>query len=303
MEQHDLTIDSEGRQELPAPAPFTLAFFADIQYGATGCDLDKLEKYIEQAMSFPHVHCLGVGDLVDRNSPSNRTGLQLARVGTPFYDSTIRALDKAGTDDIDAMKQILAPTRGLCDVCGNNKWLGIHEGHHFYQFHDGTTTDTRIAEWLGCPMLGHTAVTFLDFVDQHKHKGTFRIVSRHGEGGANSEATVIRKLEAMATDFVADLYVTGHYHMRFAFDRPRIDWLDTTRHHSMIDRTYYMVSAGSYLRGYVVGNRLEGRPQGTYVERKGLRPRSLGSLFIEIQPYRNGNSSGRLLFKQTPIYM
>jgi hypothetical protein len=302
VEQRVLTIDYEGQHDLPAQAPLTLAFLADIQYGATGCDLNKLEKYIERAVAFEHVHYLGVGDFVDRMSPSNRTGIALARIGTPLYDSTIKMLDKAGREDIEAIKQILAPTRGLCPVCGNNNWLGIHEGHHFHPFYDGTTTDTRIADWLGCPMLGHTAATFLDFVDAHKHKGTFRIMSRHGEGGAQSESTVIRKLEALATDFVADLYVTGHYHMRFAFDRPRIDWVDTTRHHTMIDRTYYMVSAGSYLRGYVLGSELEGRPQGTYVERKGLRPRALGGIFIEVRPYRNGNSSGRLLFRQTPVY-
>lgn len=300
MEQRVLTIDATGQHNIPAQ-PLTLAFLADIQYGAPGCDLDKLEKYIERAVSFPHIHYLGGGDLADRLSPSNRTGLAIARVS--LYDSARRALDGAGEADIEALKQILAPTRGICQVCGNSNWLGLHEGHHFYHFYDGTTTDTRMAEWLGCPMLGHTAATFLDFVDTHRHSGTFRIMSRHGEGGAQSEATVIRKLEALATDFIADLYVTGHYHMRFAFDRPRIDWVDTTRHHTMIDRTYYLVAAGSYLRGYVVGNRLEGRPQGTYVEQKGLRPRSLGGLFIEITPYRNGNSSGRLLFRQTPVYM
>ncbi len=300
MEQHDLQIDFSGQHEVPAQRHLTLGFIADLQYGADGCDLNKLEKYIEQAMRFEHVHLLGVGDLVDRYSPSNRTGITIAR--QTLYDSARKALDHAGEEDVEAIKQILAPTRGRCSVCGNNIWLGLHEGHHFYPFWDGSTSDTRIAEWLGCPMLGHTAATFLDFVDSHKHKGTFRIVSRHGAGGANSEATVIKKLEALATDFVADLYVTGHYHMRFAFDRPRIDWVDTTRSHTMIDRTYFMVSAGSYLRGYVVGNRLEGRPQGTYVEQKGLRPRSLGGLFIDIQPYRNGNGSGRLLFRQTPIY-
>lgn len=302
MEQSEITIDYSGQHNVPTVAPLTLAFVGDIQYGGTGCDLNKLEKYIERGLEFEHIHWLGVGDMVDRMSPSNRTGITVARVGTPLYDSTVRALDKAGTDDVEAMKQILAPTRGLCPVCGNSNWLGLHEGHHFYPFFDGTTTDTRLAEWLKCPMLGHTAITFLDFVDAHKHKGTFRIMSRHGEGGASSEATVIKKLEGLATDFVADLYVTGHYHMKFAFERPRIDWVDTTRHHTMIDRAYYIVSAGSYLRGYVVGNRFEGRPQGTYVERKGLRPRALGGVFMEVRPYRNGNSSGRLLFKQTPIY-
>lgn len=293
MENISYEIHGERSFRFPAKPLVLAPSMGDLQYGASGFQQKLLEDYIQRSLTFEHVHYIGGGDYVDRYSPSNRR--EITRLRERTYDSGRAKIDTEPYHDLEAVKDILSPTRGACDVCGLPKWLAILEGHHFHIFEDGATTDVKLAEWLGAPLLGRCGVIHLDFMDDNKHKGLFRIWAAHPDGGGSTRTAILRKLEHAATDFVADLYLMYHYHQLFSEPYPRIDWLDTGRAHRQINRPYRLTAPGAYLAGYVEGLREYGRPQSTYVEQKALRPQALGGLFIHITPYM---PNSHIMFKQ-----
>src|SRR3990167_2167004 len=116
----------------------------DIQWGAKGCDADRLKQHIDWGLK-NDCYFVGLGDYVDVASPSNRSKFASAN----FYDTVRDAMDSISEKHVSELIDILQPTKG--------KWLGLLSGHHYWEFQDGTTTDTRLAKALAAPYLGDGA--------------------------------------------------------------------------------------------------------------------------------------------------
>ena len=257
-----------------------LAPIGDIHYGVEACDVKLLKDYIDRGIQ-QRALFIGLGDYIDPISPSNRAGIDSIR--PKLYDSAQDMMDKAAKEIVAELAEILIPTEG--------HWLGMLKGHHFWTFQDGNTTDCMLSESVRAPFLGDCAVVFLDLVSGNGGKKTGKCIiwGTHGHGSAQTEGAIITKLERAASDFVADIYLMGHFHRRFGLKRQRIDWVRQGRKHDMIQKQYVIANTGSYLKAYVPGSRRSGKPAGTYAEQRGLRPTNLGGLFIHIQPrVRNG---------------
>ena len=124
---------------------------SDIQYGAAGCDVDRLRRHLKWGVA-NDFYFIGLGDYVDVMSPSNRR--KWAEAG--FYDSVREAMDEKMDRVGKEIQRILEPTKG--------RWLGLLTGHHFHEFQDGTTTDTRLAAYLETKFMGDgAAVSILEF--------------------------------------------------------------------------------------------------------------------------------------------
>ena len=259
-----------------------LAPLGDIHYGVEACDTRLLKEYIHRGLELQALF-LGMGDYIDPIAPSNRAGIDAIR--PKLYDSTVDMLDKAADGAVSELMELLAPTQG--------RWIGALKGHHYWTFQDGNTTDCKLADFLGAPFLGDCAALFIDLVrngdSKGKHAGKFVIWAAHGHGSAQTDGAIISKLERAATDFVADIYLMGHFHRRFGLKKQRINWRREGRQHQMIQQQYVIANTGSYLKGYVPGSKRSGKPTGTYVEQHLLRPTNLGGLFIHVMPrIRNG---------------
>lgn len=247
----------------------------DIQY--TGlpddpCDLDRLVRHLEWGVKNDVVF-VGMGDYSDFASPSNRQRIKAAAL----YDAATAVIEDAAERGLNKLKEAMAPTQG--------RWLGLLEGHHFYEFEDGTTTDQQLARFLGAPFLGSCAMLRLVFRRETNGKRGMPCIiwAHHGVGGGQTVAAPLNLLQKVATHFEADIYLMGHQHKAVS---ALLDRLYITTHGKPIlyDRTKALVATGSFLKGYMQGSKKGGRPQGTYVERRMLMPVALGGPLISITP-------------------
>ncbi len=260
----------------------------DIQLGAAGADLDRLRRHITWALkTFPkNVYFIGMGDYLDIASPSNRAALY--RIKGDLYDSVHSMMDDGVDRQLTKLKSILRPTVG--------RWLGlITKGHHYWEFGDGTTSDTRLAAFLQAPLLGHCALVHLIFKDSKgRRKAIAKIWAHHGQGGGVTLEAALRKVRTnVAPYWFANVYLIGHYHQKATTPLP---WIDTYLpdvegaeiEWNSVSR--YIVSTGSFLKGYEAGSKdAAGYPAGMYPEVGMMPPNVLGGPVVFIRPRRRFN--------------
>ena len=240
--------------------------------------LRRLTETIEWGVA-NGAYFIGMGDYVDVMSPSNRAVIRSARL----YDTVRDTLDQQAEETQEELHELLAATRG--------RWLGLVEGHHFYPYDDGDTTDTRLAAYLGCPFLGTSAtIVARQEVEGHRRQPVFKFDVWHGEGSGQTAAAPLNRLERRVGEREADVYLMGHYHRRAAVPKPRLDTIGGERGGTpeVVHRDRWLVSTGSFMRAYLQGSRGEGRAQGSYVEKAGLPPAGLGAMAVFIRPRIQG---------------
>lgn len=251
---------------------------SDLQYGSTGCDLDRFERLIKWGVK-NNAYYIGLGDMVDFASPSNRSTIRSNKESGYLYDSTVDILDQGADKALETVKNILKPTKG--------RWLGMLQGHHYYIFADGTTSDTRLCQFLECPFLGDSAFVQVRFKPKKENKykaPAFTIMAYHGAGGGGTQAAPLNKLEQLMKAFDADVYLTGHHHKKTTCKAQRIVPEFGNGKARLLHKNVILACTGSYLKGYEVGSQRDGRAQGGYVERAMMNPVALGSVALWARP-------------------
>ena len=252
--------------------PIKLMPLGDCQAGVDSCDLDLLAKSIDRGMR-EGAYFIGMGDYLDVASPSSRAKLKAAGL----YDSVWETLDDAMLRHEADLMRILEPTIG--------RWFGLLEGHHTYEYQNGSTTDINLCRQLGTDFLGSCTMVRLRFDDGNRHCVDCVIWAHHGVGAGVTAAAPITKLERVVEWTEADLYLMGHQHKRVAAATPRF-YVVGNKNPTVVARERLLVGTGSYLKGYMKGSVSGGRLGGTYVEKAMMRPVSLGSPLITIIPTR-----------------
>lgn len=240
----------------------------DIQAGTPDCDLNRIREHIQWGVDHG-AYFLGMGDYVDFASPSNRARLQTAGL----YDSGQLALDDiASQHALDMYEKVFKPSKG--------RWLGLLQGHHYWTFMNGETTDTLLAQWLGAPFLGDCAIAGIEFPGQ----GVCEIWCHHGSGAGQLLSSPLNQLQRVSQAFQAHIYLVAHQH-KLVGGRPErlfVNWKGGGR---LMHQSLLLACTGSFMRGYTQNRELrEGHPEGSYVEKKMLTPVALGGLLIEIKP-------------------
>ena len=253
----------------------------DIHYGEHGCDVERLQRHLTWGLD-QHCYFVGLGDYLDIGSPSNRRIMATASVD--LYDSLKDMLDDAAEKKLDELKEILEPTRG--------RWLGMVSGHHHWDFQDGSTSDTRLAQFLDTRYMGDgAAMTVLHFTTPSDTKGDrhgyLRIWYTHGAGAAQTPGGIINRLERIAKTFFAHFYLMGHVHVKVLEKIPWIDITATAAGRVRWNSTNRILAVtGGFLKGYEMGRtNAFGYPAAGYVEKKMLAPTSLGGLVLYARPY------------------
>lgn len=237
-------------------------------------DVDRFKQYIQWGVDHG-AYFIGMGDYVDVMSPSNRD--KYTQAG--FYDSVKDALEAKAEEVEGELQDILAPTRG--------RWLGLLEGHHFFPHEDGTTTDTRLAGFLGTQFLGTSALVQVKFRPEGKHKPpSFTIFAHHGHSGGKLLSTPLNQLEGVLKSFDADVYLIGHHHKKVGGKYPilKAEWSERGGKHRLVHKNRILACTGSFLKGYVEGSKRDGRAQGGYVEKGLMNPVALGGIIISARP-------------------
>lgn len=227
-----------------------------------------LKENVERALN-EDAYFIGLGDYTDAVSPSNRDRLH------SVYEDVHDFVEAAASKALDELyEEVLEPTTG--------RWLGLTEGHHFLQYRDGSTTDTRLAEMLETDHLGSMGYVHLN-ISHWKWRPS--ILAWHGAGAGQTAGAMANRIDKMREVAEADVYLMGHMTRltHVPMTRMTLDSDDPTK---LMHKNYHLVGTGGYERGYQEG-RAEGLvPRGTYVEKAAMRPTALGSPLIRI--YKSG---------------
>lgn len=272
MELTEAIVDSQPSMTLPWQETW-LVPISDIQLGAEGSDIEKFKRHIDWAMKYDHTYFIGLGDYVDVASPSGRKKIRDA----DFYESITQVMTEKAEEHLDTIKTILRGTE--------DRWLGIHEGHHYWEFEeDNTTTDTRLAEFLRAPFLGTCAITQLRFKGAHRNSPPCQIWSHHGAGSGATMASPMNKLEKMMSRFpTVDIFLLAHYTRKVGYPVDALVPVFGKRPHLKAKRRILACTGGFY-KGYTVGSTRKGRASGGYVESSMMAPTNLGGVIIKIRP-------------------
>ena len=236
-------------------------------------DIDRLAKHIKWALEQNAIF-VGMGDFSDFLSPSNK--LRLRQAG--LYDTAEEVIDNAAITIEKELMEVLRPTIG--------RWMGFIEGHHTYTSLDGTTTGQRFARFLQAPYLGDSAIlriTFREAAPSHESV-SLKMFVHHGHGGATTYGGILNRLERFAARFPdVQLIMTGHHHQVIV--QP-MDSLDVTSKGEpyLFHKTRMLVCTGSFMKGWMQGHKIGGRPQGLYPEQKMMPPTALGAPLIIASP-------------------
>ena len=258
----------------------------DIQYDGPGgaADLKKLARHLAWGME-RNALFVYLGDGVDFASTSERKHLGSGAL----HETTGQRFERAAMQDVRDLYEVLAPTQG--------NWLGFIQGHHYFEFEDGHTTDTLLAQWLEAPYLGDSALGFIRFKDASGHMASLKIFLHHGSGGAGvMPANAINKLYHMKVGYPAvQLFLQGHVPQLGVV---KIDTLDITdvAEPVIVDSSTRFVACGGWSRSMQQCSAHKGRKQGSYAEKAMMRPGVMGGAVIRLKPERE-QCSGKSIYQ------
>ena len=279
------TIEVKTQKSFTLPFEETLIMpIADIQYGATACDIDRFKRHIAWGVEQKNAYFIGLGDYVDYASPSNRNRLKAMIKAGELYDTAESLIDQAAQEHLEELTEILAPTKG--------RWLGLLSGHHYWEFADGTTSDMRLANYLQCAFLGTCAIVNIRFsspkvIKEKRGQPNFNIWLHHGVGSGTLQSAPLNKLERMAAAWDnVDVFLMAHHHKKVSAKIQRIKpRFYPSGKHDLVHRNIIIAGVGGFLRGYMAGQTdATGRPKGTYVEQGMMTPVTLGGVVIWARP-------------------
>ena len=244
-----------------------LSPIGDIQFGARGCDVDKLRRHIEWGNE-RQWYFLGMGDYLDPGSPSNRKAME----SIELYDSVHDMLD-------DALCRMAEKLAGY--MSGN--WLGVIEGDHGFSLTSGEPIDHYLAGCLGTDFLGTSA-----FVNVYigECPRPLRIWVFHGKSASAANPTGLTlHFQRLAATIEADIYLMGHAHQKYGVARDVLFPAKVGKTWKLKHRAVAYGATGSFLNGYQLGSESPaGYAKGSYVESAGLPPVATGALLITAEP-------------------
>ena len=269
-----------GSETIHPWEPLNIVPIGDIQFaGKNGpTDLKRLARHIQWARD-NNAWYIGMGDYVDFASPSNRTRLKNA----DLYDTASLIIDEAAKSLEDEVIDVLSPTKG--------RWIGLCEGHHYMQHLDGTTTGQRVAAALGTTYGGDSMMIRVTFRDDQGHSVVTKLFVHHGHGGTSTLAGPIARLERFMAYTTAQVAFIGHHHRIMIIPFDQLDMTDRGKPY-LFHTTRVIVLTGYFMKGWMQGNNVGGRPSGSYVEQKLLGPVTLGSPMVTLVPERERSDDG-----------
>lgn len=256
-----VTVDTGNSKQI------VIAPLGDVQWaGENGSTAqDHLHRHIDRCLE-AGAWFIGMGDYTDFASPSNRARLAAANV----YDTAQEVIEDASNNLVDELyEKFLKPTVG--------RWIGLLEGHHFYEF-SGRTSDMLLAEKLKTRPLGSSCYA-------HLRPCGLTIWAHHGQGGGMMPSAPLNKLyHASAGLQGADVYLMGHTTKLSAvrLSRPQPRW--TKASPDLTHRDIVLVNTGGFSRSNVPRSRRGNIPRGDYAEQGMLTPSPLSAPLVKIYP-------------------
>ncbi len=270
MELYEIAVSTQPSLTLPWDETLIMPV-GDVQYGGSGADLDKFKRHMEWGMK-QGAYFISMGDMVDMPSPSGRRKI----VQADFYDSVLDSLSESAMRHMETIAEVIKGTE--------NRWLGFLEGHHYWDFGGGVTTDTLLAEKMNSPFMGTCGIVQLRFRNSNKRAVTCQIWAHHGAGSGATMTAPLNKLERMMSRFpTVDIFLIGHYSRKAGYP---VDALVPVfgKRPRLIAKRRILAVTGGFSKGYEAGSRRNGRAGGSYVEAAMMPPTNLGGVVLYVRP-------------------
>ncbi len=239
----------------------------DIHWGTPECEKEKFKQFVRH---HKNAHWWLLGDTFDLAPTGNRKKIR----SSGLNDGVLDFIEESHLKDI----------KELYDVLDSTTIEGIIAGNHYWQFESGSTSDTVLADMLGCKYLGDCAMVVIHFQMPHR-KATLRIFMHHKGAVGRKVASSLNRLQDLVAEHEADIYVTAHGHKS---PQAPIDRLYVDDAGQQYFRTKRLLSVGSWYQSYLQHSRHGGRPQGGYPEKNLQAPSSLGCPSIIVKPRSDG---------------
>lgn len=248
-----------------------LSPIGDIQYGAGGCDTEKLQRHIQYGVDHGW-YFIGMGDAIDTFSPSNRKALQVAGL----YESGRDLIDDGVARAAD--KLAAGPLGG-----SEGRWLGFLEGDHRHEFGSGEPVDHYLSQCLKTEFLGSSAFVLVKIGDCPKR---LVIWAHHGKTTSGTNPTGLTlDFGRKHAIFDADIFLLGHAHQLYTVRRDVLTPVKVGRKWKIKHKDALYAATGSFLNGWVhESESAAGFPRGGYVEEKALTPIPTGAPLISVRP-------------------
>lgn len=249
--------------------------FGDIHRFTRSCDEERWKWFLQSAKKkhTPNTYYLGMGDFLDFASAKEQKIIKSAGLHNNTlsdFDDTVSKRNRALSMELSFMKPNI---------------LGLIDGNHNWVFKDGKTATEDLAERLDTQYLGwlchYTLKFIIKYANSDKHINVF-IVACHGKAGGKTEGASVNQLDDMRRIFpVADFYIQGHDHQRYA--KPTdvlVPVVASNKEPRLKQKRQFLCRSGSFKKAYT--------PDTTgYEIGRLLKPADLGALYLEISFHRD----------------
>lgn len=248
--------------------------FGDVHRFTRSCDEDRWKWFLQSAKEThtPNTYYIGMGDYMDFASSKEQKVLRQAGL----HDNTIKDFD----DIVKERNRVLSAELSFM----RPNLLGFIDGNHNWTFKDGHTATEDLADRLSAEYLGwlcaYTLKFTISYANSDKHINVF-IIACHGKAGGKTEGASLNQLDEMRRIFpVADFYIMGHDHSRYAKPTDVLVPIMTSKGDTRYkQKRQFLCRSGSFKKAYT--------PDTTgYEIGRLLKPADLGALYLEISFHR-----------------
>jgi hypothetical protein len=272
----------------PAPiihAPrgtFGISLLSDLHIGASNVDYGAIKADLEAARDNGDRILLG-GDIFDLILPSDRKRYKPG-VLHPRLEGRADIVNEA----VAWAAEMLGPYADLIDGIGVGNHETAAEQHHSVDAVRWLieSLDTVDPERDRIPQLGYTGFIDYQILPARGKRPVSRYVVwySHGSGRASTAALALKKVIGAAQSFAADLYWSGHHHVRAHATEIMIH-ADRNRP-SPVTRDVKAVVTGSYMVPYGYQSQQSMRKRGrksNYAAEAGVRPGAIGGARVVLR--------------------
>lgn len=262
------------------PYEFHLHGFCDTQLGNDSTSIQTIRNRIREIIEDPYDSGIIIpGDIEDEDRPSTRSirRAAFAEREEVIYRDAQKHMAWLDKEVIPLLLPLQKTKYGI---------MGILAGHHWTQLSPVLNSVQYICQELTrlsgkkVPYMGIMSA-FLDLTfyrDNGKDVKQSIYLSghiQHGEGGGQTKASALTKLDRAAQGFYADFYWRAHDTQLIATKtdqiRPQVKIKTINDEPHMLHRTIPYINCGAATRGYLMDkNHL------SYIEDKMMRPTTLG---------------------------
>ena len=241
--------------------------FGDLQLGSQGFDDEAWEQFKQEFKSTPNAIGLGLGDYGDWLRPSMRSRVQGSISGD---DSARSMMDDLVRSDQDKKGGVLDKMDFL-----KGRLIGLHSGHHEWEWGTGGNSTQRLCSALKAPYLGWMASTRLKLAYGALAKRTskftrtfaYTMVTMHGTGNGRFVGSDTNWMERnIVSAWDADFYARGHGCKAAAWHPFERNYVRTSGPCGVDKSTPDCMLIGGFNRSFTDGW------QSSYAERAGFAP-------------------------------